>query len=184
VEVSYVADSFEHPLESNCSPYQTAPDGVSPGDYIQCTGATLVTDSNTEPPFYTWGEPPGAMLFDLGGQRNLSSVRVFFVHNSTLGQAKLRIWSVPDDFEIWNWDDDKSAYSSTPLDEVLPDSGVNEISQAPAVGEPPVTLISTRVLVHKLEDTKNYRFALTEVQFQEACSQGLSLIYHHYKADT
>ena len=114
-EYSYRADSVTRSESaSNCRSYPDATDlqtGVSTKDYINCSGAQLkLTDSNlgqekyNDGDYYEW--PPESsnsqLLFVFPTRVNLTTITLHYYSDSAGGLPRLRFFSVPDDFDVWD----------------------------------------------------------------------------------
>ena len=163
IRLSYQTSNFNHQVTDNCTTYQT--------QYTQCSQPTIITDGITEPPFYIWGEAPGQLLFEFPTTVNFSSITIHFQYNAMYAQPKLRFYAVPDTFNVGD-DPSGQGYDTRVFDEVGLGVGNDGIRQLPGAGTQRVQFVTTKVLIRKLEDTKEFLFAITEVAFQEFCSQG------------
>ncbi len=145
------------------------PQGVTPTEFVQCSQPTTITDNNVGPPFYVAAESPGQILFVFPRAVNLSSITISYQFNITYALAKLRLYAVPDDFDAW---DSINSFSgqSEPIDEITFTTGQEEGLRDMSITD--LQWVTSRVLLRKLEDTKDYLFAMSEVRFQEFIPPG------------
>ncbi len=140
---------------------------MDPTEFVQCSQPTAITDNNTGPPFYVVAEAPGQILFVFPRAVNLSSISISYQFNATYELAKLRLYSVPDNFDAWDTINSVSG-PSEPIDAIAfsprEEEGIREVSITDLQWD------TSRVLLLKLEDTKDYLFAMSEVSFQEFIS--------------
>ena len=176
--ISYQSSNFDHTVTDSCTPYPSntsAPQGINPTEYVRCNHPTTITDDNTGPPFYIWGEAPGHLLLEFPTPTNFSSIMIYYQYNATYALAKLRIYAVPDSFSVWDLPD--NSYESRGFDEVRPGVGVDGLRELPDPAVPPIQFVTSKVLIDKLEDTKTFLFAFSEVAFQEYYQQGEFIVH-------
>ena len=102
----------EH-ASANCMNYLpgSATAGIHPENYIHCNGTQLIlTDSNlgseqySSSEYYVW--PAGArssqLLFIFPSRVNLTTITLYYYSDSTRNLPKLRFFTVPDNFDIWD----------------------------------------------------------------------------------
>ncbi len=166
--IAYRSAILENTITDSCTQYPSTtapvPQGVDPTQYVQCSQPTTITDTMTNPPFYVLAEGPGQILFVFSSPINLTSISIHYQFNATYALAKLRLYAVPGDFEAWSTIDTQFSGFSEPIDEVLfsvdQESGLRSVTRTNLQWE------TSRVLLRKLEDTKTYLFAISEVMFQ------------------
>ena len=96
--------------EANCRMYPKMSDdgGIK---YTHCDGTQLrLTDSELgseqykSSDYYVWnaGSSSSQLLFIFPTRVNLTNITLHYYNDSTRGLPRLRFWSVPDNFSIWN----------------------------------------------------------------------------------
>ena len=160
---------------ANCRSYQSGLDlNARTEIYIHCDGTPLrLTDSDigseqyTLSDYYVWNAGSGSqLLFIFPTRVILTTITLHYYHTSGRGLPRLRFWTVPDDFDIWNAP--ISNYSRVDIAAVPPGgnspAGLRNISIN-------TEIFTKKVLVTVFKFSSNSSFALSEVEFfTRACT--------------
>ena len=184
-EYAYLHDSVTtyETSGANCWRYQShlkAPVGVQTSDYIHCSGSQLqLADSNyglchyDHDNYYEWpaGTVPRQLLFTFPTRVNLTSITLNYYSDSQRGLPPLRVYAVPDDFDIW----DPPPGSGNTLHVTFISVSPGEELEGPRHVSETVNFSTTKLLMTKAGST--YQFALSEVEFLRECEdEGMSSI--------
>ena len=168
-EYAYHVDSVNRAesVSANCRRY---PEGnqdqsVHSEDYIHCDGTQLrLTDSNLGQEHYQMSEyyqwpagRDGQLLFILPTRVYLTAITLHYHSDSDRGLPRLRFYSVPDNFDIW--DAPSTSYPHV------------DVAAVPSGGEPAgrrnisisVNFNTNKVLMYKFRSS--FQFAVGEVEF-------------------
>ena len=174
-ELAYKSDNFLHQDDASCIPYTsdaapTTPT-VDPTQYVHCSQPTTITDSNTGPPTYVWGEASGKLLLIFSNEISFENITIYYISDTTAqGRPKLRIYAVPDNFQVW--DEPTTSYPSRVFDEIMPGGEEEGVRKVPNSNDGIVTFNTSRVLIEKLVETKTYNFSISEVELNRLCTPG------------
>ena len=143
---------------------------VDPTQYVHCNQPTTITDSNTDPPTYIWGEASGKLLFIFSTEIIFENITIYYISNTTdQGRPKLRFHAVPDNFQVW---DTPNSHQSEVFDEIIPGGEEVGVRKVPNSNDGIMTFNTSRVLIEKLVETKTYDFFISEVEFNRFCTPG------------
>ena len=155
---------------ANCRNY---PSGLVPGapseSHIHCNGTPLrLTDSDigseqyTLNDYYVWlndERRSRQLLFIFPTKVNLTTITLHYYSDSVRGLPRLRFWTVPEDFDVW--DAPFSSYSYVEVAEVPPveePSGQKNVHIHHDIG------VNTRKIL-LVKFSSSFSFALSEVEF-------------------
>ena len=171
-EYAYYKDSVYRTERSsaNCRNYPVIGSELGSENYIRCDGTPLrLTDSDigsqqfTLSDYYKWlvDETRNRQLLFIFPKRiNLTIITLHYYHTSGGGLPRLRFWSVPDDFDIW--DAPISSYSYIDVDTVPPDEESADQRNVSIHCDNIVT-DTRKILLVKF--SSSFSFALSEVEF-------------------
>ena len=160
-------------VSANCRHYQPSlvPTARSE-DYIHCDGTPLkLTDSDfrteqyTSSDYYMWTAESGnsQLLFIFPTRVNLTTITLHYYSDNVRGLPRLRFWSVPDDFDVW--DALSPSYKHVEVTAVPPgeeSTGLRNIS---------ITFNTTTMKILLYKFTSTFSFALSEVDFfNDSCT--------------
>ena len=170
---------------ANCSYYPVSSTFIRSEDYVHCDGTPLrLTDSDigseqyTPSDYYVWLSDETRnhqLLFIFPTRVNLTTITLHYYSDNTRGLPRLRFYSVPDDFDVW--DAPTASYSYA------------EVAAVPPGGEPAgrrnvsieftVTVRTTKILMVKFRS--RFSLAVSEVEFFQQCnnSKSVILVYIH-----
>ena len=136
--------------------------------YIHCDGTQLLlSDSNLGSEqyqtneYYRWSTGPGTnrqLLFIFPVRVSLTTITLHYYSDSVRGLPRLRFYTVPDDFDIWNAPSTSDPYVDV-AQGVLPSgepAGRRNISID-------ISFNTKKVLMYKF--SSNFQFAVSEVEF-------------------
>ena len=166
-EYAYKSNSVTRSEESNANCRMYPPNSEDGGiHYTHCDGSQLkLTDSDlgskqySSSDYYVWNDTSsiGRLLFIFPTRVNLTTITLHYYSDNARGLTRLRFWSVPDDFEVW--DAPTASYSYVNIDAVPPGgepAGRRNVSVN-------VNVITKRILMYKF--SSSFIFAVSEVEF-------------------
>ena len=146
-------------------------------NYIHCDGTPLrLTDSDiglepyTTSDYYVWPAKSSSsqLLFIFPTRVNLTTITLHYYHTSVRGLPRLRFWSVPIDFDVW--DASHPSYSYMDVAAVPPDGEL--AGQRNINIRFNIPIVTTKLLLVKFGSS--FPFALSEVEFSICSSQQVS----------
>ena len=156
---------------ANCRNYPSGPEPfiLRSEDYIHCDGTPLrLTDSDfeseqyTTSDYYVWQTDETRyhqLLFIFPTRVNLTTITLHYYHTSGRGLPRLKFWSVPDDFDIWNAP--TSSYSYIDVAAVPPS---RESAGQRNISIHCDNIVNTRKIL-LVKFSSSFPFALSEVEF-------------------
>ena len=155
---------------ANCRNY---PSGLVPGatseNHIHCNGTPLrLTDSDigseqyTLNDYYVWlsdERRSHQLLFIFPTRVNLTTITLHYYSDSVRGLPRLRFWTVPEDFDVW--DAPTAGYSYVDVVAVLP-SGESEGQRNVSIHYN-IDVYTKKILLFKF--SSSFSFAISEVEF-------------------
>ena len=161
-EYAYRDDSVNRAesVSANCRRYPDRPE-----DYIHCDGTQLrLTDSNLgqeqyqTSEYYQWpAGRDGQLLFILPTGVYLTAITLHYYSDSDRGLPRLRFYSVPDHFDIW----DAPATSTPHVDVVAVPPGGEPVGRRNVSIN--VNFNTKKLLMYKFRIS--FQFAVSEVEF-------------------
>ena len=173
---------FESP-SANCRNYSPGdPDqSIHPEHYIHCDGTQFrLSDSDIgseqyiSSDYYLWtaGSRNSQLLFIFLTRVNLTNITLHYYSDSSRGLPRLRFWTVPYDFDIW--DAPSSIYYYVEV-AAVPPGGQSASRRDVSVG---FNVTTTKLLMYKFSST--YSFAVSEVEFfNHTCKQATRMLHYY-----
>ena len=154
--------------------------GVVTEDYTHCNGtelrlndSDLGSDQYTASDYYVWHAGSSSqLLFIFPTRFNVTTITLHYYSDNARALPRLRFWSVPDNFEIW--DAPVASYSSVGIAAVPPGG-----EQAGRRNVSVDFFFNTRKLLLKFSNS--YAFAISEVEFCSCNGKSINYLINFYQ---
>ena len=158
---------------ANCRRYASGLETIIPSiyteNYIHCDGTQLrLTDSvygseqYSSSDYYLWGaESSSQLLFIFPTRVNLTTITLHYYSDNIRGLPRLRFWSVPDDFDVW--DAPRASYSYVGVAAVPPGGGPAGRRNVSVKFDFMSITKYYKIVMHK--SSSSFAFSVSEVEF-------------------